>query len=269
MGFDIPAIRALMRRDFAAIRRSRAIVIPMVLVPTMMLVFMPAMISYAARGADPSTANRLLESLPEGLADPVNALPEAERLVVLVNRYMLAPLFLIVPLMVSAVLAADAFAGEKERKTLESLLHLPIRERDIYIAKLLVAFVPAVLVSWLGFFAFAIVVNSITWPVLGRILIPDVAWAILILWVAPATAALGLGIMVRVSARSRNTQEANQLGGAVVLPLLFLVIAQSTALMVAPPAAPIIVGLIVWIGAFLLARRGAKRFTRDRLAAQV
>ena len=75
--------------------------------------------------------------------------------------------------------------------------------------------------------------------------------------------------MVRVSARSRNTQEANQLGGAVVLPLLFLVIAQSTALMVAPPIAPIIVGLIVWLGAFLLARRGAKKFTRDRLAAQV
>ena len=45
----------------------------------------------------------------------------------LVNGYLLAPLFLIVPLMVSAVLAADAFAGEKERKTLESLLHLPDR----------------------------------------------------------------------------------------------------------------------------------------------
>ena len=45
----------------------------------------------------------------------------------LVNGYLLAPLFLIVPLMVSAVLAADAFAGEKERRTLESLLHLPDR----------------------------------------------------------------------------------------------------------------------------------------------
>ena len=44
----------------------------------------------------------------------------------LVNGYLLAPLFLIVPLMVSAVLAADAFAGEKERKTLERLLHLPL-----------------------------------------------------------------------------------------------------------------------------------------------
>ena len=56
---------------------------------------------------------------------PILELPKDEQLIVLVNGYLLAPLFLIVPLMVSAVLAADAFAGEKERKTLESLLHLP------------------------------------------------------------------------------------------------------------------------------------------------
>ena len=55
----------------------------------------------------------------------------------LVNGYLLAPLFLIVPLMVSAVLAADAFAGEKERKTLETLLHLPISDRDLFFAKVL------------------------------------------------------------------------------------------------------------------------------------
>jgi ABC-type Na+ efflux pump permease subunit len=269
MGFEWTAIRALMRRDLAAIRRSRAIMLPMIMVPTMMLILLPASVSWLARGADPSNATRLLGSLPESLADPINALPPDERLIVLVNQYMLAPLFLIVPLMVSAVLAADAFAGEKERKTLESLLHLPIREKDIYVAKLLTAFVPAVMVSWIGFLGFALVVNTITWSVIERILVPDLAWTILILWVAPATAALGLGVMIWVSARSRNTQEANQLGGAVVLPLLFLVIAQSTGLLVAPPAVALILGAFVWLGALVLARRGARKFTRDRLAAQV
>ena len=47
-------------------------------------------------------------------------------LLTLVLGFLLAPLFLIVPLMVSAVMAADAFAGEKERRTMETLLHLPI-----------------------------------------------------------------------------------------------------------------------------------------------
>ena len=53
----------------------------------------------------------------------------------------------------------------------------------------------------------------------------------MILWVAPAVAALGLGVMVRVSARARTTQEANQLGGAVILPLIFLAVGQSTGLL--------------------------------------
>ena len=53
--------------------------------------------------------------------------------------------------MVSAVLAADAFAGEKERRTLEGLLHLPISDRDLFLAKLLAAFLPAIAVSWVGF----------------------------------------------------------------------------------------------------------------------
>ena len=60
----------------------------------------------------------------------------------------------------------------------------------------------------------------------------------MILWVAPAVAALGLGVMVRVSARARTSQEANQLGGAVILPLIFLAVGQATGLLlVALPVA--------------------------------
>ena len=38
-------------------------------------------------------------------------------------------------------------------------------------------------------------------------------------------------IMVRVSARTHTAQEANQLGGAVILPLIFLAVGQSTGLL--------------------------------------
>ena len=103
----------------------------------------------------------------------------------LVLGYLLAPLFLVVPLMVSAVLAADAFAGEKERKTLEWLLHLPITDRDLFLAKVLGAFVPAMAVSWIGFVCFAIVVNTIGWPVMHRVFVPTRCGASMIIWVAP------------------------------------------------------------------------------------
>jgi ABC-type Na+ efflux pump permease subunit len=169
--------------------------------------------------------------------------------------------------MVSGVLAADAFAGEKERRTLEALLHLPIATRDLFLGKLLGAFLPAVAVSWLGFAAFALVANTVAWPVLGRVFVPTARWLALVLWVAPGVAALGLAIMVRVSARTSTAQEANQLGGVIVLPLIFLAVGQSTTLLLVDAAFALVLGAAIWAVAGLLCWRGGARFTRDRLAS--
>jgi hypothetical protein len=91
----------------------------------------------------------------------------------------------------------------------------------------------------------------------------------MILWIAPAVAALGLAVMVRVSARARTSQEANQLGGAVILPLIFLAVGQSSGLLLVPLEVSIAVGGVLWFVAVLLIRGGAKRFTRDQLAARL
>ena len=186
----------------------------------------------------------------------------------LVNGYLLAPLFLIVPLMVSVVLAADAFAGEKERKTIEGLLHLPISDRDLFLAKLLGAFVPAVVVSWLGFLCFAIVTNTIAWPVMHRVFIPTRLWGVMILWVAPAVAALGLGIMVRVSARSHlaGGQPARRRGHPP--PDLHRARPSHGPAAGRAPVA-LTVGAALWLLAIWLVRGGITKFSRDRIALRV
>jgi ABC-type Na+ efflux pump permease subunit len=262
-------MRAIVAKDVTAIRRSKAIVIPMLAVPALLMIVMPAVIGTAARGSSRANIQQVLENVPGDIAGPIVSLPAEEQLVVLVLGYLLAPLFLIVPLMVSAVLAADAFAGEKERKTLESMLHLPVSDHELFYAKLLTAFIPAMVVSWAGFVCFALVANTVAWPVLHRVFVPTSLWLVLIIWLAPAVAALGLGVMVRVSARARTSQEANQLGGAVILPLIFLAVGQSSGLLLAPLEVSIIAGFVLWFVAVVLIRGGAKRFTRDQLAARL
>lgn len=263
------AIRAVVAKDLTAVRRSKAVVIPMLAVPVLLLIVLPFGIALAAQGKGAIEGAGVLEQVPGGLADEIRALPANEQLVVLVNGYLLAPLFLIVPLMVSAVLAADAFAGEKERKTLEGLLHHPISDRDLFLAKLATAYLPAIAVSWIGFACFAIVSNGVAWPQVHRVFVPTRLWLVVIFWIAPAVAALGLGIMVRVSARVRTSQEANQLGGAVILPLIFLAVGQSTGLLLVTPAVALAVGVGIWAVALLLVRSGARRFTRDALASRL
>ncbi len=267
-GFDGAAVRAVLRKDLQAIGRSKAVVLPMLVVPVILLVLLPASVGLAAQDRS-IDLDRFLSLLPSGLTEPITGLPPQEQLIVLVLGYLVAPLFLIVPLMVSAVIAGDAFAGEKERKTLESLLHLPVRDRDLYAAKLLVGFLPSVAVSWIGFVLFCFVANGVAWPIMHRLFLPNVVWAILILWLAPAVAAVGLGIMVRVSIRVNNTQEAQQLGGAVVLPLVILAVGQTTGLLLAGAWPTFVVGCLAWVLAAWLNLRGARAFTRDKMAARL
>lgn len=266
---DRGAVRAVVSKDLLAVTRSASVVLPMLLVPALLLVALPALVGLAARSAGAPDVTSFLGQLPDDIADPVARLPRREQLVVLVNGYLMAPLFLIVPITVSCVLAADAFAGERERRTLETLLHLPIDTRDLFLAKLLGAFLPAVAVSWVGFACFALVANGTAWPLLGRVFVPTSLWLVVILWVGPAVAALSLGVMVRVSARATSAQEANQLGSAVVLPLIFLAVGQSTGLLLVSLPVAFAIGAVIWLVALLLLRGGVKRFTRDALVAQV
>ena len=117
-----------------------------------------------------------LESAVRTVCEPIANKPPDEQILVLVLGFLMAPLFLIVPLMVSAVIAADAFAGEKERRTIEATLNLPISDRDLFIAKTLGSFLPAVVVSWVGFFCYAVIANTIAWPITDRIFVPTRLW---------------------------------------------------------------------------------------------
>ncbi len=266
---DWPVIWTIVRRDLTAVRRSKAVVIPMLLVPTLLMIVLPLVVGYAARTASSSEvgAEAFLESVPRQLAEPIEALPPEAQLLTLVLGYLLAPLFMIVPLMVSAVIAADTFAGEKERRTMETLLHLPISDRDLFLAKLLTGMVPAITVSWGGFLAFSVVANTVAYGKVDGLLVPNRLWLVMIFWVAPAVAMLGLGVMVRVSARSRTSQEANQLGGAVILPLIFLAVGQSTGILLVSLTLAAGIGAVIWLVAIFLVWRGSQQFSRDRIAA--
>jgi ABC-2 type transport system permease protein len=262
------AIGLVIRKDMTAVRRSKSITLPMILVPVILIVVLPLSVGLLARNAPTEQIDSALSSpFVRDLVRPILELPERERLVVLVLGYLLSPLLLVIPLMVSAVLAADAFAGEKERRTLESLLHLPIADRDLFLAKVLGAFLPAVVITWVGSILYVLLCNAIAWPVLERPFLPFAQFTVMILWVSPAVAALALGLLVIVSSRARTTQEANQLGGAVILPLIFIAAAQASALLLAPVLGVVAVGVVIWAISLTLVFANAKRFTRDRLAS--
>jgi len=267
-----PRVWAVAWRDLRVVTRSRLVMLPMILVPVILLVILPVGMSLLPRltpASLPRDVEKLTANLPPVLIAAFAGLTPAQISVVFTTTYMLAPLFLMIPILVTSGLAADAFAGERERRTLEALLYTPLSDRELFTAKTLVALLPALAVTVVGFVAYAIVVNAAAWPMMHRVFFPNATWLWMILWVAPAVALLGLAAMVLVSMRVRDVQESMQISGLLVLPLIALVVAQARGTLLLGPRVVALLGLALWIAALALISYGVRTFRRERLIADV
>ena len=92
---------------------------------------------------------------------------------------------------------------------------------------------------------------------------------ILLVWVAPAAAGLGLSATVLVSSRVNTFQEAQQLGGVIVLPIVAMMIGQFSGLIYLSPAVLLIGGALLWLIDFGLLWYGASTFQRGELIAKL
>jgi hypothetical protein len=94
-------------------------------------------------------------------------------------------------------------------------------------------------------------------------------WIALVLWVCPAVAGLGLVVMVFVSARAQGFQDAYQLGGLVVLPVIFLIIGQISGVMYFSLGVVLSVGMLVWLIDIGLLWLASKNFRRGELMTKL
>jgi ABC-2 type transport system permease protein len=79
-------------------------------------------------------------------------------------------------------------------------------------------------------------------------------------------AGVSLGLIVVISSRVKTFQEASQISGIVVVPIVGMVVAQIAGLFLFDTALLIALGVILWLLTLLLMRFAVGRFRRDRLA---
>ncbi|MFX1507050.1 MAG: ABC transporter permease subunit, partial [Promethearchaeota archaeon] len=139
---------------------------------------------------------------------------------------------LLVPVMIASFISADTIVGEKERQTIEGLLALPISDSEILLAKIGSSLLPILVLTWImsGFYAF--MVDLFSYPHLGRILLPDLRFILIMLIFTPL---LGIGtitFIVMISSRVSSTRDAQQLTGIFVLPAILLIAGQLVILFI-------------------------------------
>ena len=149
------------------------------------------------------------------------------------------------------VSASESFVGEKERNTLEALLATPMTDGELYLGKLVAAFIPPALSS---------AVAMATYLGLAALLAPgaEAAWGTLAVVVA---AVMGKALVMTtaallVSIRATTIRAANLLASFILAPMavlvevetLLLVWGYATALFALAPALFAVVALLACIG---------------------
>ncbi len=261
-------IKAVIRKDIREVAAQRMVWIPMIVVPLLLVVLLPAVLlavfTFSEAALDAANLGELEELIPfyrppSGIADATG------QVLYVVLNYTFLPFFLIVPLMTATIVAANAFVGEKERRTLETLLYTPITNGELLIAKVLSALVPAVGVGWLAFVVYFGVTNAFYLSTQGTWIVGAWIWVPTLLLLVPAIAFAGLTASVMASLKAKSFMEAQQIAGVVVLPLVALIVSQVMGLFVLRPwhvaAGAVVLSALI----FVLLKRLAPRLSRERL----
>jgi ABC-type transport system involved in multi-copper enzyme maturation permease subunit len=260
------AIFAIIRRDLMIASKNKVVILSTIVLTIVFFVVFPWLVAFIPLlGNSIEGLEKILKYVPADLLKDFAGLSMTQTITVYVLKYMLAPFFLMLPLMVASTIAADSFAGEKERKTMEALLYTPTTDRELFVAKLLSGWIAALVIGLVGFFLYIVMANAAAWPQMHRIFFPDVMWAILILWVVPAIAGLGVAVMVLASARAQSFQDANQAGGIVVLPLIALFYAQIAGVIYFNIIVVFLIGTVIWVLTGLLIWFGSRGFKRNQI----
>jgi ABC-type transport system involved in multi-copper enzyme maturation permease subunit len=267
------AAKAIINKDIRAIGSNIQLWLPMLIVPLVFSLVLPLVLVLPARFTDLSTMGnieqivKLFSKLSSGpLQETIMALPLAQQQIVYFTvNYLFAPFFLIIPLMVASIIGANSFAGEKERKTLETLLFAPLDLNTLLWAKILAAFLPATFLTLICSFLYGITVNIAAYPLFGRIIFPEGNWLLLLLWVTPALSLGAVFVNVFISAKVKGFQEAFQLSGLVILPVLGLFIGQLSGVLLVNSIFLWWSGAVLWLIDFLLVRKCGRFLNRNQL----
>jgi ABC-2 type transport system permease protein len=260
-------IQAIVRKDLAELKANKMAVIPMIIVPVILCVVLPGALTFLSLELDISAVNgsEFIERILPAYSIPAVFDSTATQIVYVFLNYLFVPFFMIVPVMVSSIVAANAVVGEKERHTLETLLYTPVTNREFVMAKVLAAFVPAVVVSIAGFAGYFTVVNAVSLASTGVWLVQSPMWIPAMLLVSPAVSLLALAVTLLISMKSKSFMEAQQMSAIVVIPILLVILAQFTGLFVLDALMVIAFGIVLLAVDFVLLNRVGPRFEREAI----
>jgi ABC-2 type transport system permease protein len=214
------------------------------------IIFLAAVLILAA--GSPEAVSEI-PNIPPSVFPP--GLTDMEKSLYFYLNFMILPFFLMLATILPVTIAADAFAGERERKTLEALLAVPMSNRDLFLGKALLPLSYGFGSSLVAFVIITLIVK-LSFPD-AAISMPNASWLILIFLAVPAFSLLGILAELIISSRVDRTYYAVQIGSLVMLPLLVFVFGGVTGFLLLGPGLLLVLSGAVFLLDYILMQIGS------------
>ncbi|MGB9732696.1 MAG: ABC transporter permease subunit [Candidatus Micrarchaeia archaeon] len=211
---DWNKVWAIAEKDMKEAFSSISIWGPMLGIPIFFAIFLPFFTFYVSKYAGTTI-------LPQMAGVSVNYAIGSFYFIEFFSINILGPIFMTMPIITASVLAADSFAGEKERKTAESLLLTPTTNSELLMGKILASLIPAVLLTVAVFVIYATIIDYFSIKEFGIAIFPNMSWCMMLIN-APLLALTTIGLVVIVSTKVKGIKEAQQISTLLILPLLII-----------------------------------------------
>ena len=247
----------ILRKELLELRRSPVLLLSMVSLPLTVVIVPVGLLAWLVHAA-PEQALAFVTDIygvhEGGLKAGVAS--------VLARNWL--PMFLVLPIFLPILLAAQSIGGERERRTLEPLLATQASTLSIILGKSIAALVPALGITWIAAALFCAGIDL----VIGSFLLPDPAWLFGTLVLSPLLALFGNAMAVVVSSRVLDPRAAQNLAATTVLPLLGLLVVQLAGRIALGPRFYLLLALGVAAADVALVFAAVRLFDRERLLTQ-
>jgi len=262
------------RKDWLEIRRNRAVLFPLIVVPLIFAVMLPIVAVTPTMPFQTQVSSQgllpVLKPFPDQVKGEIAAMSGQQAIVFFMLLYLFAPVFLMIPIMASSIIASDSFAGEKERKTIEGLLATPLSDSEMLLGKMLVSFVLAFIATTASFALYSAVTDYLTIGIFGgKMLLPNELWLTLIFLLAPALAFADIGVTVLISARVKGVKEAQQISALFLIPLIATVLGQTSGSMAFDPPLVTLMISILAVSDIIIFVTAVKTFGRNQILTRL
>jgi uncharacterized membrane protein SpoIIM required for sporulation/ABC-type transport system involved in multi-copper enzyme maturation permease subunit len=163
------------------------------------------------------------------------------------------------PISFSLVIALETFVGEKERRSIEPLLSMPITDLELYVGKMVSATVLPLMASILGISVYL----AGMYASIGYRPPPDLLAQIFLLNIIAAMVMVSGAVVI--SSQTTSVRASNLLASFIIVPMALLIQGESIVMFWGNFDALWLVALGLLVVAVILMRMGIKTFNREEI----